>query len=90
LKAKALEALAGKPADPETGAPAVPPKPVGLVVDGGALHHCLEEEAQEGFLAMCKLCAAVVCCRVSPMQKALVGGGSPLQLGGPGGWVGRL
>jgi magnesium-transporting ATPase (P-type) len=73
LKAQALEAQAGKPADPETGHPAIPPRPVGLVVDGNALHHCLEEEAQAGFLDMCKLCMAVVCCRVTPMQKALVG-----------------
>ncbi len=45
---------------------------VGLVIEGGALAVCLAEFNQDAFLAMCKACKAVVCCRVSPMQKAQV------------------
>ncbi|CAD7702859.1 unnamed protein product [Ostreobium quekettii] len=45
---------------------------VGLVVDGGALAVVLKVKFQDEFLSMCKQCRAVVCCRVSPLQKAQV------------------
>jgi hypothetical protein len=48
---------------------------VGLVIDGGALAVALQPEFENLFLDLCKACSAVVCCRVSPMQKAQVGGG---------------
>eukprot|EP00803_Ostreobium_quekettii_P001400 evm.model.scf_456.4 EVM.evm.TU.scf_456.4 scf_456:36480-52102(+) len=45
---------------------------IGLVVDGGALAVVLKVKFQDEFLSMCKKCRAVVCCRVSPIQKAQV------------------
>jgi magnesium-transporting ATPase (P-type) len=45
-----------------------------MVIEGGALGVALEEALQTSFMALCKECDAVVCCRVSPMQKALVRG----------------
>lgn len=45
---------------------------VGLVIEGGALAILLNPSLQETFLEMCKTCKAVVCCRVSPIQKAQV------------------
>ena len=45
---------------------------VGLVIDGGALKYGLTEEAEDLFLEFGRLCKAVICCRVSPLQKALV------------------
>lgn len=45
----------------------------GLVVEGGALTHILaSEQCQEYLLQLCDMCSAVVCCRVSPLQKAEV------------------
>lgn len=46
--------------------------PVGIVMEGGALTIALEQELQDALMELCKLCRAVVCCRVSPMQKAQV------------------
>ncbi|KAF8063036.1 ATP8B4 [Scenedesmus sp. PABB004] len=43
---------------------------VGIVIEGGALHVALEPDLQDGLMALCRECRAVVCCRVSPMQKA--------------------
>lgn len=45
---------------------------VGLVVDGGALALLLQPQHEDGFLQLAKGCDAVICCRVSPMQKAQV------------------
>lgn len=45
---------------------------IGLVVEGGALALCLHPEHQDAFMALCSACKSVVCCRVSPMQKAQV------------------
>jgi hypothetical protein len=46
----------------------------GLVIDGHALALCLlDEDTAVAFLELCRGCTAVVCCRVSPMQKAQVG-----------------
>jgi len=54
---------------------------VGLVIDGAALAIALQPQHEDELLALCKECAAVICCRVSPMQKAQVrrrGGGCAL------------
>lgn len=45
--------------------------PIGLVITGEALTHALESFSEE-FLVMSTMCHSVVCCRVSPRQKALV------------------
>jgi hypothetical protein len=45
---------------------------VGLVVDGGALALLLNPQHEDAFLELAKSCDAVICCRVSPMQKAQV------------------
>ncbi|WAQ89996.1 hypothetical protein PtA15_11A688 [Puccinia triticina] len=43
----------------------------GLVIDGGSLQHALEEPfTREALLELATRCAAVVCCRTSPKQKA--------------------
>jgi phospholipid-translocating ATPase len=50
-----------------------PPAPThALVIDGDALKIVLEEELKMRFLLLCKQCKAVLCCRVSPSQKAAV------------------
>ncbi|OZJ04656.1 hypothetical protein BZG36_02875 [Bifiguratus adelaidae] len=43
-----------------------------VVIDGKALTAALEEELEKGFLNLARQCKAVICCRVSPLQKALV------------------
>lgn len=43
-----------------------------VVIDGDALKQVLNEELQQKFLLLCKQCKSVVCCRVSPAQKAAV------------------
>ncbi|WIA18543.1 hypothetical protein OEZ85_009989 [Tetradesmus obliquus] len=45
---------------------------VGLVIDGAALAVALQPQHEDELLALCKECRAVICCRVSPMQKAQV------------------
>lgn len=45
-----------------------------MVIDGHCLRKALEDEVQEKFLNVCKLCKAVVCCRVSPLQKVCADG----------------
>lgn len=49
-----------------------PPPTHALVIDGDALKLVLEEELKMKFLLLCKQCKAVLCCRVSPSQKAAV------------------
>ncbi|KAF8472612.1 hypothetical protein BDZ91DRAFT_652444 [Kalaharituber pfeilii] len=50
-----------------------PPTPThALVIDGEALKLFLEAELRMKFLLLCKQCKAVLCCRVSPSQKAAV------------------
>ncbi|QPG77088.1 hypothetical protein FOA43_004487 [Brettanomyces nanus] len=44
----------------------------GIVIDGDALKMALSDEIQIKFLLLCKQCKAVLCCRVSPAQKAAV------------------
>jgi len=49
-----------------------PPPTHALVIDGDALKLVLEDELKMKFLLLCKQCKAVLCCRVSPSQKAAV------------------
>ncbi|EJD39298.1 phospholipid-translocating P-type ATPase [Auricularia subglabra TFB-10046 SS5] len=43
-----------------------------LIIDGKSLTFALEKDIAKQFLELAILCKAVVCCRVSPLQKALV------------------
>ncbi|GMF07936.1 unnamed protein product [Ambrosiozyma monospora] len=43
-----------------------------LVIDGKSLGFALEEDLEDSFLELAVMCKAVICCRVSPLQKALV------------------
>ncbi|WPK25219.1 hypothetical protein PUMCH_002525 [Australozyma saopauloensis] len=50
-----------------------PSEGFGVVIDGDALKLALADpEIQRKFLLLCKQCKAVLCCRVSPAQKAAV------------------
>lgn len=50
-----------------------PPAPThGLVIDGFTLRWVLNERCKQKFLLLCKQCKSVLCCRVSPAQKAAV------------------
>ncbi|EMR82974.1 putative phospholipid-transporting atpase 1 protein [Botrytis cinerea BcDW1] len=50
-----------------------PPGPThGLVIDGFTLRWALCDELKQKFLLLCKQCKSVLCCRVSPAQKAAV------------------
>lgn len=50
-----------------------PPGPThAIVIDGDALTVVLEEQLRQKFLLLCKQCKSVLCCRVSPSQKAAV------------------
>lgn len=43
-----------------------------LIIDGKALAFVLEDDMKHMFLNLAIECASVICCRVSPKQKALV------------------
>ena len=43
-----------------------------IVIDGDALKLVLTDELRQKFLLLCKQCKSVLCCRVSPSQKAAV------------------
>ncbi|KAJ3733837.1 calcium transporting ATPase [Lentinula guzmanii] len=43
-----------------------------LVIDGKSLTFALEKPTSKVFLELAIMCKAVICCRVSPLQKALV------------------
>lgn len=43
-----------------------------LVIDGESLKLVLSDELRQKFLLLCKQCRSVLCCRVSPAQKAAV------------------
>ncbi|DBB09563.1 hypothetical protein WJX82_007159 [Trebouxia sp. C0006] len=45
---------------------------VGLVIEGAALATALLRHNSQPFLGLCQACQGVVCCRVTPMQKAQV------------------
>ncbi|KAI7824825.1 hypothetical protein BC939DRAFT_396404 [Gamsiella multidivaricata] len=47
-------------------------EPLALIIDGKSLGFALEKDIEKTFLELAVLCKAVVCCRVSPLQKALV------------------
>ncbi|KAI8910338.1 hypothetical protein EDD86DRAFT_205155 [Gorgonomyces haynaldii] len=47
-------------------------EPMALVIDGKSLTYALEKDCNQIFLELAMLCKAVICCRVSPLQKALV------------------
>jgi len=47
--------------------------PFALIVDGEALELALHSDVRNSFLGLAVNCASVICCRVSPKQKALVG-----------------
>ena len=50
-----------------------PPGPThAIVIDGDALRLMLNDRLQQKFLLLCKQCKSVLCCRVSPAQKAAV------------------
>lgn len=43
-----------------------------VVIDGDSLKLLLDERLRQKFLLLCKQCKSVLCCRVSPAQKAAV------------------
>lgn len=43
-----------------------------LVIDGVSLGYALTPEIEQDFLDLSVMCKAVICCRVSPLQKAMV------------------
>ncbi|KAI4204927.1 MAG: hypothetical protein LQ350_000779 [Teloschistes chrysophthalmus] len=43
-----------------------------IVIDGDSLKLVLEDQLRQKFLLLCKQCKSVLCCRVSPSQKAAV------------------
>ncbi|CAN4089112.1 unnamed protein product [Withania somnifera] len=43
-----------------------------LIIDGKTLSYALEDDTKHQFLNLAVDCASVICCRVSPRQKALV------------------
>jgi len=50
-----------------------PPQPThALVIDGDTLKVVLDDSLRQKFLLLCKECRSVLCCRVSPSQKAAV------------------
>ena len=50
-----------------------PPEPThAIVIDGDSLKLMLTDELRQKFLLLCKQCKSVLCCRVSPSQKAAV------------------
>ncbi|KAJ0016643.1 hypothetical protein Pint_11592 [Pistacia integerrima] len=46
--------------------------PFSLVIDGKALEIALRNDVKDQFLQLAVNCASVICCRVSPKQKALI------------------
>ncbi|KAL1641076.1 phospholipid transporting ATPase [Diplodia intermedia] len=50
-----------------------PPDPThAIIIDGDSLKMVLDERLKQKFLLLCKQCRSVLCCRVSPAQKASV------------------
>ncbi|KAG1226260.1 hypothetical protein G6F35_002993 [Rhizopus arrhizus] len=47
-------------------------EPLAFVIDGKALTFALEKDIEKILFDLAVLCKAVICCRVSPLQKALV------------------
>ena len=44
----------------------------GLVVTGAALDHALTAELESMFIELSLKCSSVICCRVTPLQKAKI------------------
>ncbi|KAK5231750.1 phospholipid transporting ATPase [Exophiala xenobiotica] len=49
-----------------------PPPTHALIIDGESLKLVLHDDLRQRFLLLCKQCKSVLCCRVSPAQKAAV------------------
>jgi phospholipid-translocating ATPase len=50
-----------------------PPEPTyAIIIDGDSLRLVLDPQLRQKFLLLCKQCKSVLCCRVSPAQKAAV------------------
>ena len=50
-----------------------PPAPThAIIIDGDSLKLVLDESIRQKFLLLCRQCKSVLCCRVSPSQKAAV------------------
>lgn len=49
-----------------------PPPTHAVVIDGDSLKLMLDDQLKQKFLLLCKQCRSVLCCRVSPAQKAAV------------------
>lgn len=49
-----------------------PPPTHAIIIDGDTLKLALEDEVRRKFLLLCRRCRSVLCCRVSPSQKAAV------------------
>ena len=47
-------------------------KPLALVASGAALYHLLDDDHAETFYKLSQRCQSVICCRVSPLQKATI------------------
>ncbi|KAI8138834.1 hypothetical protein BJV82DRAFT_279232 [Fennellomyces sp. T-0311] len=47
-------------------------EPLALIIDGRALTFALEKDIEKIMFELAVMCKAVICCRVSPLQKALV------------------
>lgn len=43
-----------------------------IVINGHSLVHCLHPQMERLFLEVVMQCKSVICCRVTPLQKALV------------------
>lgn len=43
-----------------------------IVINGHSLVHCLHPQMERLFLEIVTYCRSVICCRVTPLQKALV------------------
>ncbi|KAF2400830.1 phospholipid-transporting ATPase [Trichodelitschia bisporula] len=63
---KKIQAIEGQSAD------RVEWDTLALVIDGKSLTYALEKDLERLFLDLAVRCKAVICCRVSPLQKALV------------------
>ncbi|VVT45956.1 uncharacterized protein SAPINGB_P000975 [Magnusiomyces paraingens] len=50
----------------------VPSRQYAVVIDGDSLDIVVSPDVKERFVLLCKQCRSVLCCRVSPSQKALV------------------
>lgn len=50
----------------------VPSRQYAVVIDGDSLDLIMDSRLKERFVLLCKQCRSVLCCRVSPSQKALV------------------